>query len=156
MILSTLGEQCRCENVGSFLTTDSIALTPKKRLHGGRSVWSDTRHPQIKTHALRAPLKCDVAIVGAGISGAFMAEALSRHYDNILVLDRRALAMDSTHASTAMLQYEIDTPLTELAEKTGHPRAARAWRWSFSATQDLVKLVRDENIACDLQDRSAL
>ena len=135
---------------------DTIALTPEKRLRTGRSVWSDTPHPQLKTRALRASLQCDVAIVGAGISGAFMAESLSRHYGKVVVLDRRAPAMGSTHASTAMLQYEIDTPLTELADKIGHPDAARAWRRSFVATRDLIKLVRAENIPCGLSDRAAL
>ncbi len=136
--------------------TATIALTPEKRLRTGRSVWSDTPHPQLKTHALRRPLQCDVAIVGAGISGAFMAEALSRHYGRVVVLDRRAPAMGSTHASTAMLQYEIDTPLTELSDMIGHPKAARAWRRSFAATQGLIRLVRDEKIPCGFEDRSAL
>lgn len=136
--------------------TATIALTPEKRLRTGRSVWSDTPHPQLKTRPLRRPLQCDVAIVGAGISGAFMAEALSRHYDRVVVLDRRAPAMGSTHASTAMLQYEIDTPLTELSDMIGHPKAARAWRRSFAATQGLIRLVRDEKIPCGLEDRSAL
>jgi glycine/D-amino acid oxidase-like deaminating enzyme len=135
---------------------DTIALTPQKHLRTGRSVWSDTPHPQLATRGLHAPLQCDIAIVGAGISGGFMAEALSRHYGKVVVLDRRAPAMGSTHASTAMLQYEIDTPLTELADKIGHPKAARAWRRSFAATQDLIRLVRDEKIPCSLQDRAAL
>ena len=134
----------------------TIALTPEKRLRTGRSVWSDTPHPQLATRALSRPLQCDIAIVGAGISGAFMAEALSRHYANVLVLDRRAPAMGSTHASTAMLQYEIDTPLTELSDRIGHARAARAWCRSFAATQSLVRLVRAEKISCGFEDRSAL
>jgi cation diffusion facilitator CzcD-associated flavoprotein CzcO len=71
---------------------DFVELTPKKRLRTGRPVWSDTRHPQLKTHALRRSLKCDIAIVGTGISGAFMADALSRHYENVVVLDRRAVS----------------------------------------------------------------
>lgn len=134
---------------------DTTALTPKKRLHTGRSVWSDTPHRQIRTHALKQGLPCDIAIVGAGISGAFMAEALSRHHD-VVVLDRRAPAMGSTHASTAMLQFEIDTPLTRLVEQIGHDRAARAWRRSWRATQALIRLVRDENIRCGLGLRSSL
>jgi glycine/D-amino acid oxidase-like deaminating enzyme len=133
-----------------------IELTPDKRLRTGRPVWSDTHHPQLKTQALRRPLQCDIAIVGAGISGAFMAEALSRQYRNVVVLDRRAPAMGSTHASTAMLQFEIDTPLTELSDKIGHPKAARAWRRSFASTQELIRLVRAQKISCGLEDRAAL
>jgi glycine/D-amino acid oxidase-like deaminating enzyme len=135
--------------------SDFIALTPKKRLHTGRSVWSDTRHPPLAVHALKGSLRCDVAIVGAGISGAFMAHALSRSHD-VVVLDRREPAMGSTHASTAMLQYEIDTPLTTLADQIGHAKAARAWQRSFRATQDLIGMVRAEKITCGLSERSAL
>jgi len=134
---------------------DFIALTPKKRLHTGRSVWSDTSHPPLAMHALKHSLRCDIAIVGAGISGAFMAHALSPGHD-VVVLDRRKPAMGSTHASTAMLQFEIDTPLTKLADRIGHPKAVRAWQRSFRATQDLIRLVRAERIACGLSERSAL
>ena len=136
--------------------TKFIELTPKKRLRTGRSIWSDTAHPPLRTHALKTSLKCDIVIVGAGVSGAFMADALSRHWENVVVLDRRDPAMGSTHASTAMLQFEIDTPLTVLSERIGHPAAAAAWRRSHAATQALIRLVRDERIACGLSDRAAL
>lgn len=133
-----------------------IELTPKKRLRTGRSVWSDTRHPPLKVHALRESIRCDVAIVGAGISGAFMAQSLTRHYDSVVVLDRREPAMGSTHASTAMLQFEIDTPLTDLADQIGYAKASRAWRRSFRSTQALIRLIRAEQISCGLSERSAL
>ena len=96
-----------------------------------------------------------MAIVGAGVSGAFMAHAMVRHFDNVVVVDRRPPAHGSTSASTAMLQFEIDTPLTELREKIG-AKAARAWRRSFRATQDLVALVQRENIRCGLERRNSL
>lgn len=136
--------------------TDFIELTPKKRLRTGRPIWSDTAHPPIRARALKTSLKCDIVIVGAGISGAFMADALSRQWKDVVVLDRRDPAMGSTHASTAMLQFEIDTPLTVLADKIGHPAAAAAWRRSYAATQALIRLIREERIPCSLSDRSAL
>jgi glycine/D-amino acid oxidase-like deaminating enzyme len=97
-----------------------------------------------------------VAIVGAGISGAFMAYELSRHYRDVVVLDRRGPATGSTHASTAMLQFEIDTPLTALCDQIGVRKAERAWRMSYLATQRLVRLVQQEQIACDLERRDSL
>lgn len=137
--------------------SDFLALTPEKHLRTGRSVWADTRHPPLTVHALKRPLTCDVVVVGAGITGAFMAHELSRHFGKVVVLDRRSgTAMGSTHASTAMLQYEIDTPLTRLADQIGPAKAARAWRASYRATQDLMALVPEENIACGLSDRDAL
>jgi glycine/D-amino acid oxidase-like deaminating enzyme len=132
------------------------ALTPHKTLRTGRSVWSQTVHPPLRLQALPHSLKADIAIVGAGISGAFMAHAFAQRFERVVVLDRRAAAMGSTHASTAMLQFEIDMPLTRLAEKIGHAGAQRAWRRSWRATQALMRLVREEKIPCALEERQAL
>jgi len=133
-----------------------ITLGPGKNLRTGRSVWSDTPHPPLKLHGLRESIQADIAIVGAGISGAFMAHAFAPRHDRVVVLDRRLPGMGSTHASTAMLQFEIDTPLIKLARKIGHAKAARAWVRSWHATQELIRLVREERISCGLSERAAL
>lgn len=66
----------------------------------------------------------DVALVGAGISGSFMAYELSTDH-SVAVLDRRPPLMGSTLASTALLQWEIDLPLTALTKRTGPTKARR-------------------------------
>jgi len=85
-----------------------------------------------------------------------MALSLAKRYDRVVVLDRRMPAHGSTMASTAMLQFEIDTPLTELADRIGHAKAARAWRRSWRATQKLVKIVQRESIRCGLRRADTL
>ncbi len=94
--------------------------------------------------------------MGAGVTGAFVAEALSHRYRNVVILDRRFPGAGSTSASTALLQWEIDTPLLDLREKIGAVNASRAWKRSFRATQDLVRLVRRENIQCQLERRNSI
>ncbi|HSS13380.1 MAG TPA: FAD-binding oxidoreductase [Rhizomicrobium sp.] len=133
-----------------------LELGPKKHLRTGHSVWSASAHVHPRRHGLKHDIKADIAIIGAGISGSFMAHALSRISSDVVVLDRREPGLGSTHASTAMLQYEIDTPLTELADKRGHDTARRAWLRSWRATQDMIRLITRENIACGLGERSAL
>jgi glycine/D-amino acid oxidase-like deaminating enzyme len=133
-----------------------LELGPKKNLRTGRSVWSAAAHVHPRICPLEKDIKTDIAIIGAGISGAFMAHALSRISDDVVVLDRREPGLGSTHASTAMLQFEIDTPLTELADKRGFDPARRAWLRSWRATQDLIALVRRENIVCGLGKRASL
>jgi glycine/D-amino acid oxidase-like deaminating enzyme len=71
---------------------------------------------------------CDVAIVGAGISGALIAHALADAGLDVVVLDKRDAAWGSTSASTALLQYEIDTELVALARAFGEPAAVAAYR----------------------------
>ncbi|MDF3019654.1 MAG: oxidoreductase [Steroidobacteraceae bacterium] len=78
--------------------------------------------------ALPGPLDCDVAIVGAGITGALIADALVATGLRVLVLDQREPALGSTAASTALLQYENDTHLTDLAQMLGAERATLAYR----------------------------
>jgi ribulose 1,5-bisphosphate synthetase/thiazole synthase len=62
--------------------------------------------------SLDKDLDIDVAIMGAGISAALTAWYLRNSGLKIAVFDRRHVGMGSTAASTAFLQYEIDTPLT--------------------------------------------
>lgn len=136
------------------MPTNPASATVEEKLRSGTSVWEGS------ANALSRPLKdsirADVVIVGAGISGAFMAHALAERFEKVIVVDRRALAQGSTMASTALLQFEIDTPLTELSEKIGPSRAARAWRRSWRATQALVKLADGEGIRCGLRRADSL
>ncbi|HEY4126142.1 MAG TPA: FAD-dependent oxidoreductase [Rhizomicrobium sp.] len=136
------------------MTQNSPSATTKKKLRSGVSIWA--RGKGVRQTPLKDSLRTDVVVVGAGISGAFMAHALTKYFDKVMVVDRRPPAHGSTMASTAMLQFEIDTPLTKLSEKIGASKAARAWRRSWSATQALVKIVDSENIACGLRRTDTL
>lgn len=77
--------------------------------------------------ALDRSLECDVAIIGAGITGALVSDALVETGLALVVLDERDVAQGSTSASTALLQYEIDTSLTELTKLLGAVKALRAY-----------------------------
>jgi glycine/D-amino acid oxidase-like deaminating enzyme len=71
---------------------------------------------------------CDVAIIGAGVTGALVADALVDTGLRIVMLERLGPSQGSTAATTALLQYEIDTHLTDLVQMLGAERAARAYR----------------------------
>ena len=77
---------------------------------------------------LQLDLRCDVAVLGGGISGALIADELAAHGHEVVVIDRRDVGWGSTAASTALLQYEIDTPMTELAARYGEADAVLAYR----------------------------
>jgi glycine/D-amino acid oxidase-like deaminating enzyme len=73
-------------------------------------------------------LDCDIVIVGSGITGALVADALVETGQRIVMLDRHEPAQGSTAASTALLQYEIDTHLVELTRLRGAEAAVLAYR----------------------------
>lgn len=105
--------------------------------------------------ALTRDVQTDVLIVGAGISGALIAEGLSADHRVILV-DRRGPVKGSTPASTALVEYEIDTPLTHLAREIGKVPAERAWQRSQLALHALAARTRDLGIRCELERRDNL
>ena len=130
-------------------------LTQKRDLRSGRSLWADSPFTGAPVRPLKQAVSVDVAVVGAGISGALMAHELSRDH-TLAVLDRRAPLMGSTIASTALLQWEIDLPLEALGRRIGRPKAQRAYLRSRRAVDDLKQIIAQEGIRCGYRDRDAL
>ena len=93
--------------------------------------------------ALDADVRCDVVILGAGITGALVARELAQHGHRVCVLDKRDVAWGSTSASTALLQYEIDTPMTELAKKFGESDALLAYLACLQSIPVLAEIAAD-------------
>ena len=87
---------------------------------------------------LARDIKTDVLVIGAGITGAMVADALTSAGAKVAVVDKRGLAKGSTVASTALVQYEIDTPLIVLTRKIGKEKAGRAWRRSRLAVDAIA------------------
>jgi glycine/D-amino acid oxidase-like deaminating enzyme len=121
----------------------------------GRSLWCrpDAGLPATE---LRKDIRTDVLLVGAGITGALVAEALSAAGRGVTVIDKHASAEGSTTASTSLLLFEIDNPLILLSEKIGKENAARVWRRSFRAMQNLSEKISALKIECDYAERDAL
>jgi len=63
-------------------------LTRKRDLRTGKPIWSAHRRPPIANKPLTHDIDTDVAIVGAGISGALIAEMLSDAGLDVVVVDR--------------------------------------------------------------------
>lgn len=90
--------------------------------------------------SLKSNEKCDVLVVGGGITGSLIAhQMIEDGYDTILI-DKRELCNGSTSATTSMLQYEIDVPLYELIEKIGKKGAVLSYKACSDAIDTLEKL----------------
>lgn len=127
-----------------------------RKLRSPAPFWAET--PNISVPCLAAPSQraWDVIVVGTGIGGALLAEALTRRKRRVLLLDKRPPVRGSTLASTAMIQHEIDLPLHRLARQIGVEEAGRAWRRSARAVEDLLDLTARLKIDCRMARRQAL
>jgi glycine/D-amino acid oxidase-like deaminating enzyme len=130
--------------------------TPRKDLRGGKPLWADTPRTRVRHRTRLGPETCDVAVVGAGISGALVALALAESGHDVVILDRNEPCHGSTFASTAMIQFELDTPLIALADKKGGRAAERVWLRSFDAVRALGALIERHDLRCGWRARDAL
>ena len=131
-------------------------MSRKLDLRTGRPVWFAYRTPKIPTGALTRDIKTDVLIVGMGISGAMMAEALTAGGHDVVCIDRRGPMQGSTPATTALVQFEIDQPLIKLSKMIGRAKAEQAWRRSRLAVQNLGDRIDNLGIDCRPAPRQSL
>jgi len=125
-------------------------------LRTGTPVWKAYGWPRVRTSPIRGDLRTDVLVVGMGISGAMIAEALASDGHSVTVVDRRGAIKGSTAATTALVSSEIDQPLSVLAMKIGRTKAERAWMRSRLAIEALRARIADLSIDCDLDERPSL
>lgn len=92
--------------------------------------------------ALDHDRRCDVAIIGGGITGALIADELQAAGLDVTVLEQRDIGWGSTAASTALLQYEIDTHLIDLSKRFGTEPAGLAYRACAQAVTALGERAR--------------
>ena len=95
--------------------------------------------------SLSHDVKTDVAIIGAGISGALVAHELCRAGFEVIIADRRHVGHGSTAAFTSLLQYEIDVPLYELINAVGKKNAIRSYHLCRKAIYKVEKLCNSFN-----------
>jgi hypothetical protein len=85
--------------------------------------------------------KAEIVIIGAGITGSFLAERLTRSGHEVVGLDLHQPYSGSTAASTALLQWEIDKPMLQLEQDLGFGVACRVYQRSFEAVRDIGNLL---------------
>jgi hypothetical protein len=88
--------------------------------------WEADGLPYLPHQTLERSIETDVIIVGPCISGALTADSLTEAGMRVVIVDRRGAVRGSTVATTALVLFEIDTPLVDLARHLGWARAERA------------------------------
>jgi len=131
-------------------------LTKERDLRESTPLWADTARIGVRSGKTPKDNHYDTIVVGTGISGALVAHSLHRPGRSMLIVDRREPVKGSSMASTAMIQHEIDTPLTKLRTMIGREAADRAWQRSARAVLRLEEIVTSLNISCGMRRKQAL
>ncbi len=125
-------------------------------LRSGTPFWSVTPHSPPNFPPLAADRRCEVVVLGGGVTGALAAHALVGEGKSVVLLDRRQIGAGSTAASTGLLQYEIDTPLSRLIKQVGQDHAVHAYRRGLRAIDEIEQLTDQLDDRCGFARRDSL
>ena len=119
--------------------------------------WWPIRHGLIRAYPrLATDVTTDVAIIGGGITGALVAWHLAEAGIEAVVVDKRDIGWGSTSATTALLQYEIDTSLAELTKLLGWSHASRAYLACLDALGKIEQVVKRVGNTCGYERKKSL
>ncbi|MDQ0476909.1 FAD-binding oxidoreductase [Chryseobacterium sp. MDT2-18] len=90
--------------------------------------------------SLKQDEKCEILIIGAGITGSLIAHQMTEEGYKTIMIDKREICNGSTSATTSMLQYEIDIPLYQLKDEIGKKAAVEAYQACSASIDELEKI----------------
>ncbi|MDZ4820052.1 MAG: FAD-dependent oxidoreductase [Planctomycetota bacterium] len=125
-------------------------------VRSGVSLWQSRVDVPPAAVPLNQDLSCEVVILGSGVTGALIAQALTKAGVSTVMIDRGEVAAGSTAASTGLLQYEVDNPLSKLIEQVGEQNAVHAYRRGLKAIDEIEQLASDLSIDCEFERRKSL
>ncbi len=109
------------------------------------SLWTDTEKPQFPR--LEGVKPCDVAVVGAGLTGITTALLLARAGVNVAVVEGDAVGSGTSGRTTAKVTAQHDVRLHGLGENKAHGYMA-----ANSAGLGLIgRLIMEYGISCDFE-----
>jgi len=97
-------------------------------LRSGYPLWLIKNGLPFSYPKLDHSINVDVVIMGGGISGALTAYYLQKAGIECVIVDGRTIGLGSSCASTSLLQYELDVPLSVLKNKIGLEKAVRSYK----------------------------
>ncbi|MCY0920565.1 MULTISPECIES: NAD(P)/FAD-dependent oxidoreductase [unclassified Streptomyces] len=126
-------------------------------MNGSGTPWAsgEDTAPRPRLHGRR---RCDVAVVGAGLTGLSTAvELLELDPDlRVVVVEADHVAAGASGRGTGLLGPRVGPPLRVARRRYGDDVARAAHLWSIAAVRHVLDLVRRHEIACDLTPGSQL
>lgn len=119
-------------------------------------MWIADPPPPLRAQRLRHNADCDVAVIGAGITGALVTHQLLQAGRRVVLLDKRDAGRGSTAASTGLLLYQPDSSVADLTRMHGRLVAQRVHQLGRQAIRELQHLARRLGIECGLEARQTL
>ncbi len=118
------------------------------KLRTGKPLWLSPKVIPLRHSRLSRIHTCDVAVIGAGITGALVAHQLLQAGLSVTLLDKRQAGYGSTAASTGLLLYQPDSSIRDLIRQHDQRTAKRVYELGRKAIRELGTLIRRLHLDC--------
>jgi glycine/D-amino acid oxidase-like deaminating enzyme len=125
-------------------------------LHTGSPFWPIRDGLPATYPALLHDESADVAIIGAGITGALAAYELASAGLDVVVVERDDAAGGSTAATSGLLLYDTDSSLRQLTDAVGAHAAGRVYLLGLEAIDRIESLTLALHQRCGFARRPSL
>ncbi len=132
----------------------AIEREPVPTTSAEQSVWLEDL-PRVTWPPLEHDLAVDVAVVGAGITGAMSALLLKRDGARVALLEADRVGGGVTGCTTAKVTALQATMYSTIRRHHGHDAAAAYADASLAGVERVAEVARMESIECDLSRRPA-
>ena len=118
------------------------------------SIWSmDCTIPE--REKLKQNLSVDTAVIGAGMVGILCAYFLQKQGQNVIVLEGNRIGSGVTQNTTAKITAQHRLFYDKLIKEFGKEKAGQYAAANMDAIDVFKKIIKDNNIDCNLEEKSA-
>lgn len=114
-----------------------------------KTPWQETEmseYPQLTQNA-----RCEVLVIGGGITGLTAAYLLKRAGKRVIVIERNRLGSGDTGCTTAHLTQVTDIRLKDLVSTFGRDAARLTWEGGAAAVNTIEQIARSIDAECDFR-----
>ena len=121
--------------------------------HQAVSFWHETVDI-VPNKPLGEHIACDVAVVGGGFTGLTNALYLKKYRPEleVVLIERGVCAHGASGRNGGFAMPLIGWDLLYAVEKLGLEKGGEAYRFMYGAVDHLKQMVKEHNIACDLEE----
>ena len=105
---------------------------------------------------LTKDIETDICIIGGGVTGALASYYFSRNNTKTVILEKKRIAHLSTSVTTSLLQYELDSNLSDLTEYTSKENVISSYKLGVKALKEIEEFINTYGNKCDYKQRDTL
>lgn len=105
---------------------------------------------------LSQDIETDVLIIGGGATGSICGYYFSKENIPTVIIEKNRTGHCSTSATTALLQYELDSSFAQLIPILGKENIAKAYKLDTFALKEINKIISEYGNDCEYYERDTL